>query len=96
MQTILLHARRFKLSKLLKLSKDKTFGLSLLTAEDIWFKWDLPQRSVPPINLWKICIDLKALGLKICGFQYVCRVQKVMPHRSMGLSTHSRTTTTRK
>ena len=62
MQTILLHARRFKLSKLLKLSKDKTLELSLLTAEDISFKWDLPQRSIPPINLWKICIDLRSFS----------------------------------
>ena len=45
MQTILLHARRFKLSKLLKLSKDKTLEQSLLTAKDIWFKWDLPNDS---------------------------------------------------
>ena len=32
---------------------------SLLTAEDIWFKCNLPPWFIPPINLWKICIDLR-------------------------------------
>ena len=31
----------------------------LLTAEDIWFKCDLYLQFVPPITLWKICIDLR-------------------------------------
>ena len=33
--------------------------LSLLTAERIWFKCDLYLRFIPPINLWKVCIDLR-------------------------------------
>ena len=33
--------------------------ITLLTAESIWFKCDLPQRFIPPINLWKVCIDLR-------------------------------------
>ena len=33
--------------------------ISLLTAEDIWFKCDLYLRFIPSINLWKICIDLR-------------------------------------
>ena len=32
---------------------------SLLTAERIWFKCDLYLRFIPPINLWKVCIDLR-------------------------------------
>ena len=32
---------------------------ALLTAERIWFKCDLYLRFIPPINLWKICIDLR-------------------------------------
>ena len=32
---------------------------SLLTAEDIWFKCDLYLQFIPPITLWKICIDLR-------------------------------------
>ena len=32
---------------------------TLLTAERIWFKCDLYLRFIPPINLWKICIDLR-------------------------------------
>ena len=36
--------------------------LSLLTAEDIWFKRDLYLRFIPSINLWKICIDLRPLS----------------------------------
>ena len=32
---------------------------SLLTAEDIWFKYDLYLRFIPPINIWNICIDLR-------------------------------------
>ena len=32
---------------------------SLLTAEDIWFKCDLYLWFIPPINIWKICIDLR-------------------------------------
>ena len=32
---------------------------SLLTAEDIWFKCELSLQFIPPINLWKICIDLR-------------------------------------
>ena len=32
---------------------------TLLTAERIWFKCDLPQQFIPPINLWKVCIDLR-------------------------------------
>ena len=32
---------------------------TLLTAEDIWFNCDLSLRFIPPINLWKICIDLR-------------------------------------
>ena len=31
----------------------------LLTAECIWFKCDLYLQFIPPINLWKICIDLR-------------------------------------
>ena len=34
-------------------------NISLLTAERIWFKCDLPQKFIPPINLWKVCIDLR-------------------------------------
>ena len=34
-------------------------GETLLTPEDIWFKCDLYLRFIPPINLWKICIDLR-------------------------------------
>ena len=37
----------------------KLYLFSLLTAERIWFKCDLPQRFIPPINLCKICIDLR-------------------------------------
>ena len=37
------------------IKSDKT----LLTPEDIWFKCDLYLRFIPPINLWKICIDLR-------------------------------------
>ena len=33
--------------------------LTRLTAEDIWFKYGLSLRFIPPINLWKICIDLR-------------------------------------
>ena len=33
--------------------------VSLLTPEDIWFRCDLYLRFIPPINLWKICIDLR-------------------------------------
>ena len=33
--------------------------LSLLTAEDIWFKYDLYLQFIPPINIWNICIDLR-------------------------------------
>ena len=32
---------------------------TLLTAECIWFKCSLYLRFIPPINLWKICIDLR-------------------------------------
>ena len=32
---------------------------SLLTAERIWFKCDLYLQFIPPINLWKVCIDLR-------------------------------------
>ena len=32
---------------------------TLLTAERIWFKCDLYLRFIPPINLWKVCIDLR-------------------------------------
>ena len=32
---------------------------ALLTAEDIWFKCGLYLRFIPPINLWKIWIDLR-------------------------------------
>ena len=31
----------------------------LLTAERIWFKCDLYLRFIPPMNVWKICIDLR-------------------------------------
>ena len=34
-------------------------GTTLLTPEDIWFKCDLYLRFIPPINLWKICIDMR-------------------------------------
>ena len=33
--------------------------VALLTAERIWFKCDLYLRFIPPINLWKVCIDLR-------------------------------------
>ena len=33
--------------------------LTLLTAERIWFKRDLYLQFIPPMNLWKICIDLR-------------------------------------
>ena len=33
--------------------------IPLLTAEDIWFKCDLYLRFIPPITLWKICIDMR-------------------------------------
>ena len=33
--------------------------LPLLTAEDIWFKCNLYLQFIPPITLWKICIDLR-------------------------------------
>ena len=33
--------------------------ISLLTAKDIWIKFDLSLRFIPPINLWKICIDFR-------------------------------------
>ena len=32
---------------------------SLLTAERIWFKYDLYQRFIPPMNVWKFYIDLR-------------------------------------
>ena len=32
---------------------------TLLTAERIWFKCDLYLWFIPPMNLWKICIDLR-------------------------------------
>ena len=37
----------------------ENLGNSLLTAERIWFKCDLYLRFIPPINLWKVCIDLR-------------------------------------
>ena len=35
------------------------FSSPLLTAERIWFKCDLYLQFIPPINLWKVCIDLR-------------------------------------
>ena len=35
------------------------FTDSLLTAERIWFKCDLPLQFIPSINVWKFCIDLR-------------------------------------
>ena len=40
-------------------SKSSELSGPLLTAEDIWFKCDLYLRFIPPITLWKICIDLR-------------------------------------
>ena len=37
-------------------------NVTLLTAERIWFKCDLYLRFIPPINLWKICIDLRPIS----------------------------------
>jgi hypothetical protein len=37
----------------------KEYSYSLLTAEDIWFKCDLYLWFIPPITLWKMCIDLR-------------------------------------
>ena len=34
------------------------------TAEDIWFKCNLSLRFIPPINLWKICINLRPFSKK--------------------------------
>ena len=36
-----------------------TFINTLLSTEDIWFKCNLYLRFIPPITLWKICIDLR-------------------------------------
>ena len=35
---------------------------SLLTAERIWFKCNLYLQFVPPMNVWKICIDLRSFS----------------------------------
>ena len=39
---------------------------ALLTAEDIWFKCDLYLQFIPPITLWKICIDLRTFSKCFC------------------------------
>ena len=39
---------------------------TLLTAEDIWFKCDLYLQFIPPITLWKICIDLRPFSKCFC------------------------------
>ena len=39
---------------------------SLLTDEDVWFFCDLSLKFIPPINIWKICIDLRLFSKKNC------------------------------
>ena len=38
---------------------EKKLLKTLLTAERIWFRCDLYLRFITPMNLWKICIDLR-------------------------------------
>ena len=56
---ILLNA--FRLLK--KNSQNSNFVIvmnkSLLTDENVWFFCDLSLKFIPPINIWKICIDLR-------------------------------------
>ena len=51
-------------SKLWLMSMLLTYVCSnpLLTAENIWFKCGLYLRFIPPINLWKIWIDLRSFS----------------------------------
>ena len=48
--------------------KNKVLSLTiaLLTAERIWSKCDLYLRFIPPMNLWKICIDLRSFSKYLC------------------------------
>ena len=38
---------------------EKKLLKTLLTAERIWFRCDLYLRFITPMNIWKICIDLR-------------------------------------
>ena len=54
---------------------EKVHIFSLLTAEDIWFKCDLSLPFIPPINLWKICIDLRPFS-KCFRVPFLRRLQR--------------------
>ena len=48
---------------------------TLLTAEDVWYFCYLSLKFIPPINIWKICIDLRL-------FSKYLRVPFLRPLRS--------------